>query len=313
MFQGVLLSVVASCLFGVLYFLPTLLAPLTGEEIFGWRIMMTVPLLTVALRAMRAFDEVGDLLRRVRERPSLALVLIVSAFILGVQQWLFTWAPTHGHAMNVALAYFLMPLVMVLVGVLFFGERLSRARVVAVLFALGGVINELFRVGSLSWSTVVPALGFPAYFALRRWAKTETTGGMWIELVLLFPFATAFALGGPNLVSVPDLPGPLLTLGALGGTALLLYLMASQRLPLNLFGLLSYLEPVLLVVVSLLLLGERIEPREWFTYVPIWIAVGLLILEGALSVSRVRPKGGARPPVADAHPEAGDAPEQTAR
>ncbi len=282
MTKGVVFSVIASCLFGVLYFMPTLLRPLTSTEIFGWRILMMVPLLTGALRATGALGQVGSLARRVRSRLVLVPVLIASAAILGVQQWLFTWAPIHGQAMNVALGYFLMPLVMVLVGLLLFGERLSRARIVAVGFALVGVGNELFRVGALSWSTLIPALGFPAYFALRRWAKTESAGAMWFELLLLLPFAAAFAFGGQHLGLAPTLAPPLLAMGVLGGAATLLYLLAAQHLPFNLFGLLSYLEPVLLLIVSLLLLGEQIEPREWFTYVPIWIAVGVLVLEGVL-------------------------------
>jgi len=104
----------------------------------------------------------------------------------------------------------------------------------------------------------------------------------------MFPPAVWFALTGPNLGLIPSLAGPVLLLGLLGGSALLLYLLASQLLPFNLFGLLSYFEPVLLVLVSLAFLGERIEPREWLTYVPIWLAVGLLIVEGAVLVRRMR-------------------------
>jgi chloramphenicol-sensitive protein RarD len=288
MSKGVLVSVLASCMFGVLYFLPTLLVPLTGQELFGWRLAIAAPLVTVVLRATGQWPHVPAFLRQVRERPALALTLVLSSAILGVQQWLFTWAPTHGHGLNVALGFFLMPLAMVVVGVAAFGERLSRWRLAAVLCALLGVINEVLRVGTLSWSTLLPALGFPAYFSLRRLARTDHVAGTWVELILMFPPAVWFALTGPNLGLIPSLAGPVLLLGLLGGSALLLYLLASQLLPFNLFGLLSYFEPVLLVLVSLAFLGERIEPREWLTYVPIWLAVGLLIVEGAVLVRRMR-------------------------
>ena len=36
--------------------------------------------------------------------------------MLGVQLWLFLWAPLHGRALPVSLGYFLLPLVMVLAG-----------------------------------------------------------------------------------------------------------------------------------------------------------------------------------------------------
>jgi len=47
-----------------------------------------------------------------------------------------------------------------------------------------------------------------------------------------------------------------------------------------LFGLLSYLEPILLALASLAL-GEKISPQEWYTYIPIWCAVSLLVIEGS--------------------------------
>ena len=62
---------------------------------------------------------------------------------------------------------------------------------------------------------------------------------------------------------------------------------ASRLLPFSLFGLLSYVEPVLLVAVALLL-GDSLEAGQWLTYGPIWLAVAVLVLEGVKHVSRQR-------------------------
>ena len=61
--------------------------------------------------------------------------------------------------------------------------------------------------------------------------------------------------------------------------ALALYMAASRWLPMGLFGLLSYVEPVLLVLVALLL-GESLAPGQWPTYAFVFAAVGVLVLEG---------------------------------
>jgi chloramphenicol-sensitive protein RarD len=285
---GVLLSVLASAMFGALYVLPPLLEPLTGLEIFGWRVVLTAPLITVLLMITRQWRTVTRMAAQVRARPATAGILVLAAALLGVQLWLFTWAPAHGHALEVALGYFLMPLVMVVVGVAAFGERLSRARLAAVLCAAAGVAHELVRVGTLSWSTLLVALGYPAYFVLRRRAGTATTGAMWFEFVILLPVALVLVLTGPSLAVVPDLAPLLVLLGVLSSAALVCYVVASQLLPFSLFGLLSYLEPVLLALVSVALLGQGIAPDEWWTYVPIWVAVLLLALEGAVQGYRLR-------------------------
>lgn len=63
------------------------------------------------------------------------------------------------------------------------------------------------------------------------------------------------------------------------------YITASRHLSFSLFGLMGYVEPVLLVIVSLLL-GESIKAEEWLTYVPVWAAVELLICDGFLVLIR---------------------------
>ena len=68
-------------------------------------------------------------------------------------------------------------------------------------------------------------------------------------------------------------------LGVLSAIGLGCYILASRYLPLVVFGLLGYLEPVLLALASLVL-GESIGKEEWFTYLPIWCAVFVLVLEG---------------------------------
>ena len=62
-------------------------------------------------------------------------------------------------------------------------------------------------------------------------------------------------------------------------------MMASRLLPLGLFGLLSYVEPVLLALVAFLL-GESIEPGQWWTYGPIFAAVVCLVVESTWRVMR---------------------------
>jgi len=47
-------------------------------------------------------------------------------------------------------------------------------------------------------------------------------------------------------------------------------------LPMGLFGILSYVEPVLLFGVSVFVLGEHFDPAQLWTYLPIWLAVLLV-------------------------------------
>nr|WP_255456870.1 EamA family transporter RarD [Pantoea sp. Tr-811] len=281
--KGIISSVMASCLFAVMYFYTSLLAPLDGEEIFGWRTLLTLPCLTLFMLVSKDFKRVGELLARVRQTPVLLLGMVGTSWLMGVQLWLFLWAPLHGRSLEVSMGYFLLPLAMVLTGRLVYGERLSRLQKVAVSCAALGVGHELYQHGSFAWETLLVMIGYPIYFVLRRRCRTDHLGGLWCDMCLLLPWALYFVATGPlsaaDLQAHPGLYGLIPVLGAISASALIAYVLASRLLPFSLFGLLSYVEPVLLVGVALLL-GETIGPDQWLTYLPIWAAVLVLVLEG---------------------------------
>ena len=283
MIKGIAASVLASVLFSGIYFLSPFLAPLDGEQIFGWRVLVTLPFTTALLLWRGEGTRLRQLWHSVRQAPRSALGLLLSAAMLGVQLWLFMWAPLHGRALPVSLGYFLLPLVMVLAGRVFFGEQLSRAQLLSTLLAGAGVGFELWRAGSLSWEMWLVALGYTAYFVLRRHLRTDHLAGHWLDMALLVPAALFFTVRAPSSVPLladhPVLFALLPLLGVLSAVALALYMAASAWLSMGLFGLLSYVEPVLLVVVALLL-GESLAPGQWPTYALIFAAVLVLVLDG---------------------------------
>lgn len=286
-------SVVASCIFGGIYYLAPLLQPLTGEQIFGWRMLVTIPFTTAWLCYSGQAAVVGQMLQRVAQRWSFGVLLLLSSLLAGVQLWLFMWAPLHGHALPVSLGYFLLPLALVLAGRMVFGERLSAFQLGATVLAACGMAWELWRAGGMAWSTWVVLLGYPAYFVLRRVLKTNTLAGHWLDVVLMLPVCAWFAVldsssGSTGWQAIQDTAAlhwlvPLL--GVVSALALALYMSASRLLPLGLFGLLSYVEPLLLVMAALWM-GERIQPGQEPMYALIGAAVVLLALEGVWQMRR---------------------------
>lgn len=277
---GIVASITASFVFAAMYFYSALLEPLGGQELYAWRILFTVPLLGVVLWTRGRAAEILLIVRRLRSEPSLWAILPATSALLGIQLWLFLWAPLNGHAMDVALGYFLLPLTLVLTGRWVFGERMSPLQNAAALLALAGVANEVARASSFAWPIFVVALGYPVYFLLRRKARTSSTGGLWLDMVLSLPFALAIVLadGAPSLpAALHGMPVALalLGLGLLSTAGLALFMTASTHLAVGLFGLLGYVEPVLLVGASLLL-GERLDPERWGTTLGIGAAVMLL-------------------------------------
>ncbi|MGY3822949.1 EamA family transporter RarD [Acinetobacter haemolyticus] len=284
MFKGIAYSVLASVTFGVLYYYTQLLGAFDSEQTFGWRIIATLPFLTLFMWFSGDLFHIKAILKRVIAAPSLLLLLMITSVLTSVQLWIFLWEPMHGRGLQVSLGYFLLPLVLVLAGSVLYGEKLSKFQALAVFLAMLGVGHEIWRLGSIAWETALVAIGYTAYFVIRKQIKTDNLGGFWWDMIIILPVAIFFTQTGDTpyfkFLEQPSLALVVMGLGLFSAIGLGCYLLASRYLPLILFGLLGYLEPVLLALVSFAL-GEKIGEEEWLTYILIWLAVLVLVIEGA--------------------------------
>lgn len=287
--RGALASVGSSLAFAGVYFVTPLLAPAAAESIWALRNLITLPVILLAVIAVRQGHLITEIARRIRRRPFLLLGILVCGLLIAAQLWVFTWAPLHGRGLQVALGYFLLPLVLIVLGRFLYGDRLSWWQWLAAGIAALGVAVELVRVGGVSWETLLVALGYPLYFVLRRAMGTGHMGGMFWEFLVLVPLAVTLVVveivRGTATAENPSLWWSAPLFAVWSGVGIVLYVAASRLLTMSIFGLLSYLEPALLVVASVLN-GERITEGEWFIYGAIWTSVLVLIVGGTVLVLR---------------------------
>ena len=280
--RGVALSVSASVLFVLFPGYVLLLAPLDGVQIFAQRVLWSIPAVLLMILFSRQAPVLLASLQRLGQEPLLALALPITAAMMAVQWALFVWAPLNGKVLEMSLGYFLLPLSMVLTGRLFYGERLRPLQALAVACALLGVAHELWLTRAFSWVTLVPALGYPPYFMLRRWMQIDALSGFTLEVLLMTPLAIwlIVSLGPADVYTqAPQLWWLLPGLGVLSALAFAAYMAASRLLPMGLFGILSYLEPVLLFAMAVVFLGVAFNPAQLWTYAPIWLAVLLTAID----------------------------------
>lgn len=267
-----------------MFYYVTLLHPFDGGAIFSWRILLGLPILAIVAHRSKGWSAILDTGRMLSRQPKFLLMSMLSAALFGTQLWLFVWAPLHGKALDVSMGYFLLPLAMVLVGRVVYQERLTTWQRYAVWMAVLGVAHELWRVGGVSWVTALVVVGYPPYFVLRRVLRVGSLPAVWYDMIFLLPVAVLFmqVQGGDVVRAFVDRPALLLLipmLGVISSVALVMYLAASRMLPLGLFGILSYVEPVLLFWVGFLMLAEPVPLAQWLTYIPIWLAVLLVAFE----------------------------------
>lgn len=286
MLKGVLFSLTASFLFGCLYYLAIHLRPLSGESVFGIRMVLTLPCLFFALWLFKKGREFSLFLQRLKCEPKLLLVILTTSAIIGGQMWLFLWAPNSGKAIEVSMGYLLMPIVMVAFGKIVYKEPLSRNKWLAIIFAFIGVVSNIILAGNLSLESVFVCTGYPIYFYLRRKFGLSHFHSFIFEIVFLIPVAIYF-IAKTDMQAVQDVNPHIYIfialLGVISGAALISYTMASTILPFNLLGLLGYVEPSVMLLISFLI-GEKLNSDAYILMSCLLIAILLLILDGVQAV-----------------------------
>jgi chloramphenicol-sensitive protein RarD len=182
--------------------------------------------------------------------------------------------------LEASLGYFVNPLVNVVLGVAFLGERLSRRQRAAVLLAAAGVAVLVLRAGTFPWVALVLALSFGLYGLLRKRAGIEAVGGLFGETALLEPAALGYlalraASGAGAFGASPRLSLLLAAAGVVTALPLVAFTLAVHRLRLSTLGLLQYLAPSSQFLLAVLLYREPFGGAHAAAFACIWGSLAL--------------------------------------
>lgn len=290
--MGVALAILSNVLFGVLYAYSSFLAPLSGTQVFIWRMLAMWAALIGYLLISRRLGFHMDKLKALGSVRQWAWLLLPTPIFLS-QFWLFMWAPVNGQGVQTAMGYFLFPLMMVVFGCVLFGEKLSRLQWLAVAFAAVGVGSEIVRTQSVSWATLWVCGTYPIYYILRRLQGIGAVTGLLVDLTIFAPFALAYVFFiAPSSLSLVSGSGffiaMLIGLGVMSVLAMKTNVDASQMLPMNVYGMMSYLEPALLFILAITVLGNPFESAMIYSYGLIWLGIACLITHGVRQLRRAQ-------------------------
>ncbi|WP_423841588.1 EamA family transporter RarD [Actinobacillus equuli] len=281
MLKGILCCMSANFLFGLGYYFAILLRPLNGESMFGFRIVVLAPFILLAILLFKQTAKFQQLWQKIKQNPPLVLVLLLLALNTGIQLWLFLWAPNNGQAIEVSIGYLLLPIVAVALGKIVFKEHFTLLKWLSLGFAVIGVVSNIWLTGSFSWATIVAGVGYPLYITLRRYFGINTLATFFVELLLVMPFAGYFIAQTdmqPILADNQHIYYFLALFGLVNGAAFILYIASSNLLPVNVLGLLGYVEPLVMLCVSFMI-GEVLDSKSYLLMICLALAISLLTID----------------------------------
>lgn len=286
---GTTCSIIASALFAVLYYYYQFLPEVPGNDIYAWRIVFSSIFISALFILPSVRRDFVTLTKKMRQNVRLLLTIIATSQLLALQLWLFMWAPVNGFAMDVSVGYFLLPLTLAVTGKIVFGEVFGKFKLLSFLVACGGFGFQLMNGQMLSWPTLTVCLGYPIYYVIRRKSGSDNVAGFIMDIYLNLPMALFILLSVAPILSAPQINTVfvLAGLGIISTLALLLMIVASQKLDLIVFGLMNYIEPVLLVAVAILV-GQFPSREHTGIYVCVALSVLILIVEGMINLIKNR-------------------------
>jgi chloramphenicol-sensitive protein RarD len=237
----------------------------------------------------------GDLgkLADAAKRRGVLVRLVGSAFFIAVNWVGFAWAVNNGHVLEVSLAYFIGPLINILLGIVVLRERLNQTQWIAVAFAAAGVLYLTFIAGRTPWIALMVGSSFAFYGLIRKTVDIDALPGLAVETLLLAPFAAGFLVwceihGSAALGHDTALVNTLLLVGGVvTSVPLVLFAIGARQVPYSTMGVLQFLAPSLQLLCGLAVFGESLDPHRAMGFVLIWIGL-LIYMANALWQARIR-------------------------
>lgn len=274
--KGVLFNVCAHLVWGGMAVYFGFMRHIPSQEIAINRGLWSLPLATIIVWWLGQWGDVWKAITTPRHLAILALTGCIILFNWGF----YVWSIQVGRALESSLGYFINPLLNVIVGYLFLGERFTRAQVVAICFAATGVIVQTVATGVLPWLGLALGGTFCIYGLLRKTIPVGPTQGFFIETAVIavpllfaefYLMRTGVAHFGTNFKDTALLWG----CGIWTTSALVFFAASLKRIRYSTAGILQYISPTLVFLTAIFMFGEHMTYWKAVSFVLIWTGLAI--------------------------------------
>jgi chloramphenicol-sensitive protein RarD len=277
--RGLLFALGAHVFWGSMPLYLLLVGDTPALEFVAWRIVFTLPLCLLMVAAMKR----GRELRAVLSDRRALLLLLASSGLIAANWFLYVWAIVNGHVYAASLGYYILPLVMMLLGLATLGERMNRRQWLAAGLAGAGV--AILAAGALTtmWLSVGLAVSFGLYGLVRKMVSAGPLAELTVEVLLLTPPSAALLWwlgthdGGLHFGDSLGISPTLMMSAPMTSIPLTMFAAAARLLPYTLVGFVQFSSPTIVFLIGLLVFGERLNPAQLACYVMIWLAVAIFV------------------------------------
>ena len=208
------------------------------------------------------------------------IYLFFSGFLIFINWAVWIYAVATERIIDASFGYFIMPIISVLLGYIFFKEKLNKKRIFSIILVFISIlILILFNLKSLPWVGLIVALSWAFYNLVRKKINVDTDVGLLIESLYILPFALIvfyiiaknglndFSLSNPGLSLFLTIAGPMTVI------PLFLYVRGVELIGLGPTGMIFYITPTLQFILGYFYYNEEFSIIKFLSFIIIWFAV----------------------------------------
>ncbi|WP_440692311.1 EamA family transporter RarD [Candidatus Pelagibacter sp. HIMB1695] len=260
--------------FGVLYF--KYITFIGYIELVVHRCLWT----TLTLILTTFFFSKWDIFFKIIKSKQNLVYLFISGFLIFMNWGVWIYAIATNRIIDASFGYFIMPILSVLLGYIFFKEKLNNKRIFSITLVILSILYLIIiSLKSLPWVGILVALSWGFYNLVRKKVNVDTDIGLLIESLFILPIAiVAFyliAVNGYNDFSLSNPPMMLIILlaGPMTVIPLFLYVRGVELCGLGPTGMIFYITPTLQFLLGFFYYDEAFSFNKLVSFILIWIAV----------------------------------------
>ena len=208
------------------------------------------------------------------------IYLFFSGLLIFINWAVWIYAIATNRIIDASFGYFMMPILSVMLGYIFFKEKLNKKRIFSIILVIISILYLLIiSFKSLPWVGLIVALSWGFYNLIRKKINIDTDIGLLIESLYILPFALIafyliasngyndFRLSNPPMMLFIFLAGPMTVI------PLFLYVRGVELCGLGPTGMIFYITPTLQFLLGYFYYDEPFSLTKLVSFIFIWIAV----------------------------------------
>lgn len=278
--KGLLYGGFAFVLWGLLPLYWKLVRDLDPYQIFAHRVFWSVMFISFVMVYRKEFK---DFILLLKNRNNWLSTLIPAMFI-SVNWLVYIWGVNNGYVIETSLGYYINPLVLTLLGAIFYKEHLDNLQKIGIVLASLGVLMKIVVYGSIPYIALILAFSFAFYGLFKKKSNFTSLVGLGFETLIVGIPATIYILisetTGAGITGNLN-PSFWLLIGMSGAVTaipLLLYGEGTKRLPLKVIGFLQYIAPTIALLLGIFVFKEPFDSSQWLPFIIIWIGLACFVI-----------------------------------